>query len=279
MLTISRYAMTDATAPAARTVAPAAVLYADTPLGRVASRARTTHGAATASLAALTVQLCRASSSPRVRASSRRNSLSVRSIVPTSVPPTSRVTRSASTMRSATGSASRSFRASSDSPNLPVARKSTANETKAGRSSSGPRVPSCATACGNERPARMPPARWSTASGHAARVARTRERDRAPTSAKGALAAMAAKHTATAGARVKPATTRNATTAPTPATVTSAAGVTPGAPARVRRSCIRADHPSALPGPRGDGVQKLVHTRKSPRPRVRPRSNAMSRRQ
>ena len=53
MLTMSRYATTDAIAPAASTEAPVAVLYAATPPGRVASNASTTHGAATASRAAL----------------------------------------------------------------------------------------------------------------------------------------------------------------------------------------------------------------------------------
>ena len=67
--------------------------------------ASTTHGAATASRAALTVQPCRVSSSARVRASSRRNADRVRSSRPRSLPPTSRAIRSDSTIRSPTGSA------------------------------------------------------------------------------------------------------------------------------------------------------------------------------
>ena len=82
------------------------------PPGRSDSSARTIHGAATASRAALTVQPCRVSSSARVRASSRRNAERVRSSRPRSVPPTSRAIRSDSTIRSPTGSARPALRRS-----------------------------------------------------------------------------------------------------------------------------------------------------------------------
>ena len=87
---------------------PAGLLYAVSVEPFTHNRSRTTHGAANASLAALTVQPCRVSNSARVRASSRRNCESVRSSRPRSVPPTSRASRSDSMMRSATGSASSS---------------------------------------------------------------------------------------------------------------------------------------------------------------------------
>ena len=101
---------------------PAGRLYAWTESGRVHSSASTTHGAATASRAALTVQPCRVSSSARVRASSRRKVDKVRSSRPRSLPPTSRAMRSDSTSRSATGSLSRSLSRSRHSWKRPVAR-------------------------------------------------------------------------------------------------------------------------------------------------------------
>ena len=115
--------------------------------------ASVTHGAAAASRAALTVQPCRASSSPRVRASSRRNADSVRSSRPRSVPPTSRASRSDSTMRSATGSASRSFSASSavaEPAGRPVVGGERARTPA--RTAAGPRSPSWASASGSEQP-------------------------------------------------------------------------------------------------------------------------------
>src|SRR5699024_1704625 len=118
---ITRYARSEATAPATISTRPGAESYACAAWGRVAMRASTTHGAARARRAAFTVQDWRASSSARVRASSRRKAESVRSRPPRSVPPTSRVIRSASTIRSPTGSARRIFRRSKLAAKSPLA--------------------------------------------------------------------------------------------------------------------------------------------------------------
>src|SRR5699024_9449833 len=120
--TMRRYATRVATAPAARTAAPAAVSYSCTDSGRVDRRASTIHGAATASRAALTVHDCRVSSSLRVRASSRRKDDSVRSSDPRSDPPTSRAIRRDSTGRAPAGSASRVLSRSRQSLRRPVVR-------------------------------------------------------------------------------------------------------------------------------------------------------------
>src|SRR5699024_3853173 len=118
---ITRYARSEATAPATISTRPGAEAYACAAWGRVAMRASTIHGAARARRAAFTVQDGRATSSARVRASSRREAERRRSRPPRSVPPTSRVMRSASTIRSPTGSARRIFRRSRLAAKSPLA--------------------------------------------------------------------------------------------------------------------------------------------------------------
>ena len=104
------------------TAIPAGGVVGGGRLGRLESMSRMIHGAATPSRAALTTQDCRASTSARIATSCRSEEARLRSTVVSSLPPTSRDIRSVSRMRSATGSASRAFSASTQIAKLPVAR-------------------------------------------------------------------------------------------------------------------------------------------------------------
>ena len=76
----------------------------------------------------------------------------MRSTRPRSLPPTSRATRSVSTIRSPTGSARSSLSRSRQALNRPVERYSAANRANGGRSTSGPRVDSADSASGSDMP-------------------------------------------------------------------------------------------------------------------------------
>ena len=142
MRTMSRYASTVLAPPMRSTLTPEGELYAAAFAGRVARSASTSHGAVTARRAALTVQLCRASSSPRVLASSLRN-WAQRAQQAAHVGP-AYVASDAERLDDAvgTGSASLALSASRQSPKRPDALKSSAKAVKGSRSCSGPRSPS-----------------------------------------------------------------------------------------------------------------------------------------
>src|SRR5450830_177792 len=138
------------------------------------------------------------------------------------------------------------------------------------RTSAGPRSPSWPSASGSDRPARMPDARWSTTSGQTSRSRTARLRARPRTSAVGPAPVISAKQPAIAGDLVTARPTRS-TRSPSPTLVaTSAPGVTWGAPAWTRRSCVRARQRSPRRARRRGGVDSDHQTQARPAPSSRP---------
>ena len=130
-------------------------LYATAVSGRVDRNASTTHGAATASRAPLTVHCRLAESSLRVRASSRTNCASPQhgaQIAAADLP--SDTERDDDTVGH--GSALTCLNLSSAKANEPLARYSSAKTSNSGRSGSGPRWARELSASGRDSPARTP---------------------------------------------------------------------------------------------------------------------------
>ncbi len=175
-------------------------------------------------------------------------------------------------MRSATGSASLALSASRQSLNRPDALKSSAKAVNGSRSCSGPRSPSWLRASGSDSPARIPDAKWSTASGHRSRIEACFLAAREATRANGPREAIPAKANPITGDPDAPVAKR-VTTRPTAKDApTRAHGVTPGAPARMSWSCVRSCHPLGdLPADSCWG-QNDIHTKKRPAPIASPRT-------
>src|SRR5665647_2890801 len=116
----------------------------------------------------------------------------------------------------------------------------------------------------------MPDARWSTTSGQTSRSRTARLRARPRTNAVGPAPVISAKHPAIAGDLVT-ATPTSSTRSPSPMLVaTSAPGVTWGAPAWTRRSCVSARQRSPRRARRRGGVDSDHQTQARPAPRRRP---------